>query len=99
MYVIVWEFHAKNGCEREFEKAYGAQGDWAEFFKQGEGYLGTEFLRDPAQPGRYLTIDRWTSPESYEAFRRARIDEYGALDRRCEHLTERELLLGHWVSL
>jgi len=99
MYVILWEFHAKRGAEQEFEQAYGAQGDWVEFFKHGKGYLSTEFLRDPARPGRYLTIDRWTSQEDYEAFRRARADEYSALDQRCEQLTERELLLGNWLSL
>jgi heme-degrading monooxygenase HmoA len=30
----------------EFERVYGADGEWAEFFRQGRGYIGTEILRD-----------------------------------------------------
>ncbi|HLY85154.1 MAG TPA: hypothetical protein VKO84_01390 [Gaiellaceae bacterium] len=30
----------------EFERVYGSAGEWAEFFRQGRGYIGTELLRD-----------------------------------------------------
>ncbi len=30
----------------EFERVYGTDGEWAEFFRQGRGYIGTELLRD-----------------------------------------------------
>jgi hypothetical protein len=30
----------------EFERIYGPDGEWAEFFRQGRGYIGTELLRD-----------------------------------------------------
>ena len=61
MHVIIWEFRAQRGREGEFEGAYGPDGDWANFFRSGEGYLGTELMRDLETPGRYVTIDRWTS--------------------------------------
>jgi heme-degrading monooxygenase HmoA len=99
MYVIIGEFHAKRGREQEFEQAYGAQGEWVEFFKRGMDYLGTELLRDPAKLGRYLTIDRWVSQAAHEAFRREWAIEYAAIDRRCERLTEQEALLGNWLLL
>jgi heme-degrading monooxygenase HmoA len=52
----------------EFERVYGTNGEWAEFFRQGSGYIGTELLRDVEAPGRYLVIDRWESADAYNAF-------------------------------
>ena len=94
MHVIMWEFQVKKGGEAEFARVYGPSGEWAQFFRRGQGYLGTELLRDTANPQRYVTIDRWTSSTAYEAFRAQWADEYAMLDQRCEALTERETPLG-----
>jgi heme-degrading monooxygenase HmoA len=59
-----------------FERVYGPDGDWAGFFRQGTGYLGTELLRDLETPGRYLVVDRWDSAETYNAFVSEHRDEY-----------------------
>jgi heme-degrading monooxygenase HmoA len=61
---------------REFERVYGSEGEWAEFFRQGRGYIGTELLRDVEAPGRYLVIDRWESADTYNAFVAERQAEY-----------------------
>ena len=58
---IVWEFLISKESRLEFESIYGPGGPWAELFRQSPNYLGTELLRDLSRPGRYLTIDRWTS--------------------------------------
>jgi heme-degrading monooxygenase HmoA len=60
----------------EFERAYGPDGDWAEFFGGGQGYVGTELLRDVENPGRYLVIDRWDSREAYQSFVEQHREEY-----------------------
>ena len=60
----------------EFERVYGNDGDWAEFFRQGRGFIGTELLRDVEAPGRYLVIDRWESADAYNAFVAERREEY-----------------------
>jgi heme-degrading monooxygenase HmoA len=63
----------------EFERVYGTDGEWAEFFRQGRGYIGTELLRDiegSARGGRYLVIDRWESAEAYNAFVAEHREEY-----------------------
>jgi heme-degrading monooxygenase HmoA len=60
----------------EFERAYGPDGEWAAFFRQGPGYIGTELLRDVENPGRYLAIDRWDSRDAYQAFVDAHREEY-----------------------
>jgi heme-degrading monooxygenase HmoA len=59
-----------------FEHAYGANGEWSQFFRGARGYIGTELLRDVEVPGRYLVIDRWESREAYNAFAAEHRDEY-----------------------
>ena len=96
MYVIVWEFVAREGREAAFERAYGPSGRWAEFFRTGEGYLGTELWRGD---GRWITVDRWASEDAYERFRAAHRAGYEALDREMEDLTARETRLGAFMVL
>jgi heme-degrading monooxygenase HmoA len=60
----------------EFERVYGPEGEWARFFGQGRGYIGTELLRDVEVPGRYVVVDRWDSAEAYNDFAAANRDEY-----------------------
>ncbi|MBV8065222.1 MAG: antibiotic biosynthesis monooxygenase [Actinobacteria bacterium] len=74
MIALVFSYEVR---ERDaFERAYGADGEWADFFRQGAGYIGTELLRDVETPGRYLVVDRWESAEAYNAFAAANRDEY-----------------------
>jgi heme-degrading monooxygenase HmoA len=94
---IVWEFRVTPEHEAAFEAIYGPEGAWAELFRRDPGFLGTELLRDVAERGRYLTIDRWTSPAAFESFRRRWAEEYEALDQRCEPLTQQELAVGSFV--
>jgi heme-degrading monooxygenase HmoA len=60
----------------EFERAYGPDGEWAEFFRDGAGYIGTELLRDVENAGRYLVIDRWESRDAYQRFVELHREEY-----------------------
>jgi heme-degrading monooxygenase HmoA len=99
MYVTIWEFRAREGCESEFEQAYGPHGIWATLFQEGQGFLGTELLHDAADPQRYITIDRWTSRSEYLAFRRRWAAEYEAIDIRCAALTESEAALGSFLTI
>ena len=99
MYVIIWEYQIKPEKQSEFEKIYAPQGAWAELFKKGSGYLGTELLRAEEHPQHYITIDRWDSEAEYKKFLAHWQSEYKALDKQCEGLTERESLRGKWASL
>jgi heme-degrading monooxygenase HmoA len=71
---IVFSYEARD--PEEFERAYGAAGEWAEFFRPAGGYVGTELLRDLENPGRYLVVDRWDSAGAYNAFLAANQAEY-----------------------
>jgi heme-degrading monooxygenase HmoA len=75
--VLVFSYDVRDtGDARDFERVYGAEGEWAQFFRTGAGYVGTELLRDVEIPGRYLVLDRWDSREAYNAFVEANRDEY-----------------------
>jgi heme-degrading monooxygenase HmoA len=74
MIALVFTYEARDPAE--FERVYGPEGEWAQFFRPGRGYVGTELLRDVEQPGRYVVIDRWESTEAYNAFVAAHRDEY-----------------------
>jgi heme-degrading monooxygenase HmoA len=98
-FVIVWEFRIKPRKRREFEKVYGLNGAWAEFFHSGKGYIRTELLRDLETPGRYLTIDLWTSRQAYLRFKKENRAEYQAIDQKCLSLTEDEVKIGEFYGV
>jgi heme-degrading monooxygenase HmoA len=94
MFIIIWEFIVAESREAEFEKIYGSQGEWAQLFKQGKGYLGTELLCDMDNPRYYITIDRWISSSAFDSFQEKFRLEYETMDARCESLTERGTRIG-----
>jgi hypothetical protein len=97
-YLVIWEFLVKPESRISFEKAYGPEGDWVQLFRSSREFLGTQLLRDLNQPGRYLTVDNWTSREARVKFKRSHHTAYVALDESCEALTERENLVGEFES-
>lgn len=60
MFLALWEYEVKPGCEERFEKVYGPEGNWAQLFRRAtpvtfrrgcgtKGFEGTE-IRDQ-RPG------------------------------------------------
>ena len=98
MFVVIWEFIVKPEHRAAFDGAYRPDGDWARLFRRCDGYVATELLRDPEQPQRYLTIDRWRLPEDYVAGMALIAADYQALDARCAGWTVSERRLGDFVS-
>lgn len=74
MIALVFRYEVRD--PEAFAAAYGPNGEWAEFFRQGAGYIGTELLHDLEEPERYLVIDRWESTDAYNAFLAEHGDEY-----------------------
>jgi heme-degrading monooxygenase HmoA len=89
-FLVMWEFIVQLGKEKAFEQIYGPQGDWAQLFRQGKGYCGTELSRDLDTPRRYVTLDFWESRAAHEAFKAQHAAQYQAIDLKCESLTEKE---------
>ncbi|HEY0947398.1 MAG TPA: antibiotic biosynthesis monooxygenase [Opitutaceae bacterium] len=95
-FVAVWEFTVRAEHVAAFRRAYGAGGPWVALFRQSADYCGTELCVDPANPRRFVTIDRWTSPAAYRAFREEQRAAYAEIDLDCGTLTESERLLGEF---
>ncbi|HJQ84487.1 MAG TPA: antibiotic biosynthesis monooxygenase [Candidatus Binatia bacterium] len=83
----------------DFERVYGTEGEWAQFFRQGRGYIGTELLRDVEAAGRYLVIDRWESADAYNAFVAERREEYMERVDATRFHYDSELRLGTFESV
>jgi heme-degrading monooxygenase HmoA len=71
---LVFRYEARDPAT--FEQVYGPEGEWAQFFRSGDGYIGTELLRDVDEPDRYLVVDRWESVDAYNAFLSTHQAEY-----------------------
>ena len=80
--------------EAEFIEKYGPEGIWARLFRQSEGYLRTELVRDVVAAGRFLTLDYWQSEEKFNEFRKQYLAGYERLDKELQSLTEQETRLG-----
>ena len=98
MFVILWEFEVKPGCEESFESAYGPHGPWIQLFQRDPDYRRTLLLKDTSRPLTYLTLDFWHSETAFDSFRHANHEAYEALDRSTEHMTLRENHLGSYAQ-
>jgi heme-degrading monooxygenase HmoA len=97
MLALVFSYQARDPAE--FERVYGPEGEWAQFFRAGPGYVGTELLRDVEAPGRYVVIDRWESAEAYNAFVSERQAEYVARVDETRLYYDQELRLGTFENV
>ena len=99
LFIVAWAFDVDPECRRDFERAYGPNGEWVQLFRSGDGYVKTELHHHPDNSGRYITLDFWRTREHYEAFREQSKSAYQEIDARCERLTADEQLLGAFADL
>ena len=98
MFLALWEFEVKQGCEEKFEKVYGADGAWAKLFIQDSMYRCTRLAKDAERERVYLTLDFWETREAYERFKKENAAEYERIDKECEGMTVRESKIGEFDS-
>jgi len=87
MFVALWEYEVKPGCEESFQSAYGPQGDWVRLFQLDPHFRETRLLKDLSRPRFYYTLDYWDSESAFEQFKAANQAAYAAIDRATEPLT------------
>ena len=97
MIALVFSYEVRDAAA--FERAYGVDGDWAQFFREGGGYIGTELLRDAEHPGRYLVIDRWESADAYNTFAASHREEYVRRVDDTRFLYDQELRFGTFENV
>ncbi len=98
VFVRIFEFHAKPGREREFEKIYGPEGDWAQLFRRSEAFIRTELHCDRETKGRYVTVDYFASLPEFEKLLAEHRADYEALDHRCAAVRASEKCIGSFLN-
>ena len=66
MVAVVWQFNVHDNSGDEFERFYGADGDWTRISRRSRSFIGSSFLKDLAVPTRYLLIEYWSEMVVYE---------------------------------
>jgi quinol monooxygenase YgiN len=99
MFVVLWEFEVKPGCEDRFEKVYAPGGEWDSLFRRDANHGGTHLYRNTSRPRVYLTVDYWRSQTAYEAFLQAQQTEYKRIDAECDGLTLNERRVGNYQEV
>lgn len=99
MFLALWEFDVKPGCDQRFESVYGPRGQWVQLFRRDPAYQRTLLLRDTIRDHTYLTCDFWECRKTYAAFRQNNLEAYLALDKSCEGLTLAERKIGEFELL
>ena len=94
-FAAVFLYEVDTGAHDAFQSVYGSEGEWARFFRAGDGYLRTELLRSG---DRYLLIDRWRSRGDYEAFLATHADEYARRNEDARPLWRHEEDVGRFDS-
>ena len=66
MVAVVWNIEIAPDRSEDFERFYGADGEWTALSRRSRSFLGSSFLRDLANPVRYLLIEYWSEMVVYE---------------------------------
>jgi heme-degrading monooxygenase HmoA len=99
MIAIAWQLEVKAGNEPDFERFYGADGEWTAVNRHSRSYLGSSFLRDQNRESRYLLIEYWSEMLVYEQHKTYRGDEFKKLEARRRDLVLSLEPLGIFTAL
>jgi hypothetical protein len=99
MIAILWQFDVLAGREKEFERFYGADGDWTQVNRHSRSYLGSSFLRDQNQSSRYMVIEYWSEMLVYEEHKSFQSEALEGLEARRAHLVASVEPLGIFTAL
>ena len=99
MVAVVWQFDIKPEMTAEFERLYGADGDWTKLSRRSRSFLGCSFLRNIGVDSRYLLVEYWGEMVVYEKHQADFSDEIESLERERERIVERMETVGVFTAL
>ncbi len=99
MIAFAWQFEVKKGREPRFEELFGADGPWQALARRSRSFLGSSFLRDIAQPTRYVLIEYWSEMLVYEKHQADFSDEIHWLGVERDALVETMTPTGIFAAL
>lgn len=96
---VVWQFETVPDRGHDFERFYGADGEWTKLSRRSRSFLGCSFLKDLAAPSRYLLVEYWSEMLVYEKHLADFDDEMKALEERRQQFVVRVEPLGVYTAL
>jgi hypothetical protein len=96
---VVWQFDIQPEMAADFERLYGADGDWTRLSRRSRSFLGSSFLRNIGTEHRYLLVEYWGEMVVYEKHLADFSDELQALEKERERLVERMETVGVFTAL
>jgi hypothetical protein len=96
---VVWSFQVRKGREDEFEQLHGADGEWTALSRRSRSFLGSSFLRELADPRRYLLTEYWSEMVIYEKHLRDFGDEMTDLQTRRSEMVSETTPIGLFEGL
>jgi quinol monooxygenase YgiN len=96
---IVWQIDVRPESADEFERFYGADGEWTALSRRSRSFLGSSFLKDLASETRYLLVEYWGEMVVYEKHLADFSDELEALEKARQRLVERMETVGVFTAL
>ncbi|HXW03598.1 MAG TPA: hypothetical protein VD833_00080 [Vicinamibacterales bacterium] len=99
MVAVVWQFETVPDRSEDFERFYGADGEWTKLSRRSRSFLGSSFLRDLAAPARYLLVEYWSEMVVYEKHLADFDDEVKVLEDQRQRFLVRAEALGVFTAL
>jgi quinol monooxygenase YgiN len=96
---VVWQFDTLPDRGEEFERFYGADGEWTSLSRRSRSFLGSSFLKDLASPTRYILIEYWSEMLVYEKHLADFDDEVQRLEEQRQQFLMRMEALGVFGAL
>lgn len=99
MIAVVWQFEVRPGHHDEFERFYGADGEWTDLSRRSRSFLGSSFLREYSAEPRYMLVEYWSEMLLYERHLADLKDEVDELERRRDVMLASATPLGVFHAL
>jgi hypothetical protein len=78
---------------------FRAEGIWARFLRQAQGYIATEVTCEWSSDGRYRVRDFWIWHREFETFREGHSEDFAQFDREIvEDLVEKQEFVGAYYE-
>ena len=78
---------------------FRADGVWARFLRQAQGYIVTEMQCESESDGRYRVRDIWSWHRGFEIFRERYSEDFAQFDREIvELLVEKQEFVGAYYE-
>jgi len=96
---VVWNFETVPDQGEEFERFYGADGNWTKLSRRSRSFLGSSFLKDIARPERYVLVEYWSEMLVYEKHLADFDDELHRLEEQRERFVVKMEAIGVFTAL